>query len=148
MSCKHPSLDIATWGRAGWLYLHAVTFNYAIAPSIEERQDAHAFLVSFTKSIPCSVCRRDFAQMTKEARATYTHSTFDGRDAFTRAVHSWHNEVNVKLNKPIVPFYKVQEWFAEEQPVNTHSKFVLFALVLFLTGILLKGSKSSNFKRV
>ena len=118
MSMQHPSLDINVWGRSAWFWIHAVSFAYAERPSAADREKMRLFLESFAHAIPCPHCQAHFLQMTSGARADASHPALSSRDAFTRSVVDWHNQVNAKLKKPIVPYERVYGWFREDKPVS------------------------------
>ena len=85
-------------GFFSWSILHTIGAYYPITPTPEEKEAAKNLIVSFAKLYPCLHCRDDFVEAVKQRPPVVT-----SRDDFSVYLCSLHNEVNVKIGKPVVP---------------------------------------------
>lgn len=111
------------WGPAAWTWLHVVTFNYSLKPSSEERVRAHDFLTSFAHNVPCSECRDGFLMLVNQRLNGKGSQSdlFDSRWSFSIAACEWHNKVNEKLGKSIVPFGTLVGRYLARKPAGQES---------------------------
>lgn len=110
----HPSMSKKVWGRAGWMYLHAVAWNFPLHPTRADRANALGYVRALMRTVPCPECARDFrALVLPDLQGNVDSPVFASRATFARATHKWHNAVNAKLGKPQVPFDRVRAWFGE-----------------------------------
>jgi len=110
----HPSMSKTTWGRAGWMYLHAVAWNFPLNPTRADRANALAYVRALMRTVPCPECARDFrALVLPDLYGNVDSPIFASRAAFARATNRWHNAVNAKLGKDQVPFERVRAWFGD-----------------------------------
>lgn len=87
----------AIWGPAQWHFLHAVSFNYPLKPT-KEQKDHHAnYIESIRHVLPCRYCRDNYAKNLKSAG--WKRGVLKNRDTFSRFVYRLHNEVNKQLGK-------------------------------------------------
>ena len=107
---------VEVWGPAAWTWLHTVAFDYARDATPYDRQQAYAFLDSFTRAIPCPSCRRHWTQViAADVAAAADSDIFVGRDSYARATVAWHNRMNEYLGKPVVPYEQVVREFEEAE---------------------------------
>ena len=45
------------WGPAMWHYLHTMSFNYPVNPTLEDKQQYRDFILSLQYVLPCKYCR-------------------------------------------------------------------------------------------
>ncbi|KAF0852288.1 mitochondrial disulfide relay subunit Erv1 form 2 [Andalucia godoyi] len=86
-------------GRAAWMLMHSIAGNFDDEPTVERRDAAQSFVRGLLELFPCSVCSDDF----KERILTKYPIDVSSRRAFSLWTCKVHNEVNGKLNKPLVP---------------------------------------------
>ncbi|OAD77316.1 hypothetical protein PHYBLDRAFT_108245 [Phycomyces blakesleeanus NRRL 1555(-)] len=96
--------DVATLGRSTWTLLHTMAAYYPEKPAEEEKKSMTRFMESFAQHYPCWFCKDDF-QKHMAAEPVQVVS----RDALSQWLCRRHNEVNVKLNKPVFDCTKVLE---------------------------------------
>ena len=85
-------------GFFSWSILHTIGAYYPITPTPHEKEAAKNLVVSFAALYPCLHCRDDFVLAVKQRPPEVT-----SRDAFGVYLCGLHNEVNVKVGKPVVP---------------------------------------------
>jgi FAD-linked sulfhydryl oxidase len=94
------NLDVRIWGPKAWDFMHAVTFAYpSEAPSEEDKQNIIQFFDSIGNCLPCAKCRFHFKEMLKK----WPVPTFN-REELTKWLVDRHNDVNVRLGKPVYPY--------------------------------------------
>lgn len=96
--------DAAELGKATWTFLHTMSVYYPQTPTPDQQADMHSLLVGLSKFYPCEHCA---THMRKQL-------TVDPPQVTSRAaLASWlcrlHNEVNMRLGKPMFDCEKVFE---------------------------------------
>lgn len=95
------------WGPALWTTLHTMSFNYPEQPTEEEKAQYRDFFHALKYVLPCGECRRHYANGIEK---TYPlEPALKNRDTLSRWLVDFHNVVNKRLNKPIVPYDSVKE---------------------------------------
>ncbi|KAI7870399.1 FAD-linked sulfhydryl oxidase ALR [Spinellus fusiger] len=104
--------DVETLGRSTWTLLHTMAAYYPIKPVEEEKTSMKQFIESFAQHYPCWFCKEDFQkEMAKEP------VDVSNRDTLSQWLCRRHNQVNVKLNKPVFDCTKIFErWL--QGPLN------------------------------
>ena len=87
------------WGPALWHFLHTISFNYPIHPTLTDKKKYNNFLLSLRDILPCKYCRDNF--MNNLETIQLRKEDFDNRDSFSRMIYKLHNEVNRGLEKTI-----------------------------------------------
>lgn len=89
----------AVWGRGTWVLLHCMTMRYPVRPEPHHRQEMLSFLHAMAAVLPCRACRFHMRHYMR------TNPPFlDSRCSFVRWMIAFHNHVNDRLGKPIVPY--------------------------------------------
>jgi len=96
--------DSQQLGRATWTFLHTMAAYYPDQPTQAEQANATGFLHAFSKLYPCSYCAKHLQQELK-TNAPRVGSRVD----FSKWMCDIHNEVNVRLGKPIFDCSRVDE---------------------------------------
>ncbi|KAI9023074.1 ERV/ALR sulfhydryl oxidase domain-containing protein [Phycomyces nitens] len=96
--------DVATLGRSTWTLLHTMAAYYPEKPAEKDKQSMTSFMESFAQHYPCWFCKDDF-QKHMAAEPVQVVS----REALSQWLCRRHNEVNIKLNKPVFDCTKVLE---------------------------------------
>ena len=84
-------------GQAGWTILHTIALEFPTQPTLRYRRSLEAWLHLFPDVYPCQECAIEM----RELFATYPPQTASGEE-FGAWVCFVHNEVNRRLNKPIL----------------------------------------------
>ena len=147
---KISGVSTEVWGPCAWKFLHAITFRYAeTAPTIDERTAMYNLLSSLQLVLPCTKCRKHFGDYLSDATTGIANP--DSQHLSSRAaVSAWmvglHNDVNRRLQKPVIPFDNVKQDYAGDYvcppdvPLSTNQWvsitttlcIVVFVLLLFL----------------
>jgi hypothetical protein len=99
----------AVWGRRAWNWLHVTAINYPEQPTAHDRALAAARLREFVARLPCGEC-------VGHAEAYLARAPPDLSDTY--AYQAWtvdfHNDVNIRLGKPVYPFEAYLRAYADE----------------------------------
>ena len=85
------------WGACMWHYLHTMSFNYPVNPSIQQKQHYRNFILSLKNVLPCGKCRENFKKNLKHLPLIMSH--MKSRDSFSKYVYELHEVVNKMLGK-------------------------------------------------
>lgn len=96
--------DVETLGRSTWTLLHSIAATYPTSPTPAQQDDLVGFVKLFSRLYPCWVCADDFRayQRKDPVRA-------GSRGEFGKWLCDAHNDVNVKLGKPVFDCSKWEE---------------------------------------
>ncbi len=86
-----------TWGPAIWHYLHTMSFNYPVEPTMEDKKHYRDFVLSLQHVLPCKYCRMNLKTNLKELPLTM--SCMKNRETFSRYIYDLHELVNKMLKK-------------------------------------------------
>lgn len=87
-------MDTKKWGPHGWVFLHAIAFNYPEKPTPEQKYSYSTFFHSIGQVLPCIFCRNSFQQFLKD----YPIEPYLGsRYQVSYWLYMIHNLVNKKL---------------------------------------------------
>jgi hypothetical protein len=85
------------WGPSMWHYLHTMSFNYPINPTLEDKKHYRDFMLNLQYVLPCKYCRQN---LTKNYKAFPLRSSdMANRESFSRYVYKLHEMVNKMLKK-------------------------------------------------
>ena len=48
----------SVWGPSLWHYLHILSFNYPVNPTLENKKQYKNFILSLQYTLPCKFCRK------------------------------------------------------------------------------------------
>ena len=85
------------WGPPLWHYLHTMSFNYPINPTIEDKQHYSDFILNLQYVLPCGKCRENLKKNFRKLPLQKKH--MESRESFSRYVYQLHETVNTMLNK-------------------------------------------------
>jgi len=85
------------WGPGMWHYLHTMSFNYPVHPSLADKRHYRNFVLSLQYVLPCGKCRKNLAKNFK--RLPLNMSDMKSRETFSKYVYELHEVVNKMLNK-------------------------------------------------
>ncbi len=87
---------ISVLGRSSWFLLHSISEKYSENPSYQEQELMRSFIISFAKFYPCKKCSINFQKYIKN-NPPNVNSNIELQKWFYDA----HNDVNIRLGKPI-----------------------------------------------
>lgn len=82
------------WGPSAWVFLHLTSMSYPDNPSKDDIIRHKEFLHSFSKILPCNICRNHFQD---NLRSTSIEDVLSSRENYIKFLHKVHNKVN-KMN--------------------------------------------------
>ena len=87
----------SVWGPPFWHYLHTISFNYPVEPTMEDKKHYRSFILSLKYVLPCRFCRQNIR--TNFKHLPLTMDQMKNRDTFSRYVYDLHELVNKMLKK-------------------------------------------------
>lgn len=91
--------DPHIWGGSCWILLHCIALTYPKRATIAEKSHYANFLMALAPVLPCPKCRQSYLDY------IINHPPhLQSRRAFVRWTIDLHNEVNQRLQKPILPY--------------------------------------------
>ena len=128
------------WGPALWHFLHTISFNYPLNPSIEEKKYYYKFLKNLKNILPCKSCRDNLKKNFKTLPLVY--DIFENRFTFSKYIYDLHELINKMLNKKSNLIYEEvrdrYEHFRSRCIVNTNNDNIEYGCI----EPLYKGTKS------
>ena len=85
------------WGPSKWHFLHTMSFNYPVHPSLDDKRKYRNYMLSLKYVLPCGKCRKNLKENYKKLPLTMSH--MKTRDTFSRYVYDLHELVNDMLGK-------------------------------------------------
>ena len=85
------------WGPSMWHFLHTMSFNYPVHPTLENKKHYRDFILSLENILPCKYCRINLEKNFKVLPLKMEN--MKNRDSFSRYVYNLHETVNQMLNK-------------------------------------------------
>ena len=85
------------WGPGMWHFLHTMSFNYPVHPTLENKKHYRDFILSLQNILPCKYCRINLEKNFKILPLKMEN--MKNRDSFSRYVYNLHETVNQMLNK-------------------------------------------------
>lgn len=87
----------SVWGPSMWHSLHAISFNYPVEPTPQNKKEYRDFILSLQYVLPCSKCRDNLKKNFKTLPLTM--EKMKNRETFSRYVYDLHELVNHMLGK-------------------------------------------------
>ena len=85
------------WGPAMWHYIHAMSFNYPVNPSLNDKINYKKFVYNLRNVLPCKYCRINLTNNLKKKPLLLCH--MKNRGTFSKYIYELHEVVNKMLNK-------------------------------------------------
>ena len=85
------------WGPAIWHYLHMMSFNYPVKPTLEEKKHYRDFVINLQYVLPCKYCRINLKNNFKQKPIQMCHMA--NRETFSRYIYELHELINKMLKK-------------------------------------------------
>jgi len=86
----------SVWGPPLWHFLHVMSFNYPVHPTLEEKQQYRNFIYSLTHIMPCKKCRDNLKYNLK---CKPIGPFLKNRSTFSKYIYALHETINKYLNK-------------------------------------------------
>jgi hypothetical protein len=87
----------SVWGPSMWLFLHIMSFNYPVHPTLNEKKQYRDFILSLQYVLPCKYCRINLTNNLKTLPITM--KTMESRNTFSRYIYNLHELINKMLKK-------------------------------------------------
>lgn len=87
----------SVWGPALWHYLHTLSFNYPVKPSVDDKKCYRALILNLKHTLPCKYCRDNFKNNLK--MLPLKCSDLKNRNTFSRWMFKMHELINIMLGK-------------------------------------------------
>ena len=115
----------STWGPPLWHYLHTMSFNYPVNPSIQDKNHYRNFILNLQYVLPCKYCRINLTKNFKQLPLTM--DIMKNRDTFSKYIYELHELVNKMLNKKSALTYcDVRERYEHFRSRCTEEKPIIF----------------------
>jgi len=85
------------WGPSLWHALHTMSFNYPVKPTVEQKKEYRAFMLSLVHVLPCKYCRENLRKNFKKLPLTV--ADMKDRTTFSKYVYNLHELINTMLKK-------------------------------------------------
>jgi len=85
------------WGPSLWHSLHAISFNYPVNPTAQNKKDYRDFVLNLQNVLPCGKCRENLKKNFKTL--PFTMDKMKNRETFSRYIYDLHEVVNTMLGK-------------------------------------------------
>ena len=85
------------WGPAAWHFIHTMSFNYPVEPTIANKKHYRDFIYNLRNVLPCKYCRMNLEKNFK--RLPLTEKDMKDRETFSRYIFNLHELVNKMLGK-------------------------------------------------
>ena len=126
----HPEF----WGPSGWKFLHSVTFQYPIKPTVNDKAHYKEFFNSLKHTLPCEKCAYHY---TAHLRKFPIDSALETREKLVRWLINVHNEVNKSLGKREYSYEEVIDIYKDEMDgvlgrVSFTNTLLLIIVLVFL----------------
>jgi hypothetical protein len=87
----------SVWGPAMWHYLHTMSFNYPVNPTLKDKKHYRDYVLNLRHVLPCKYCRINLANNLKKKPLQMCH--MKSRETFSRYIYELHETINRMLNK-------------------------------------------------
>ena len=87
----------SVWGPAMWHYIHTMSFNYPVKPTIEDKKHYKDFIYNLKNVLPCKYCRINLKNNLIKKPLKLCH--LKNRETFSRYIYELHEIINKMLNK-------------------------------------------------
>ena len=92
-------MDPSLWGPSYWFVLHSIAFNYPRTPTPLQRKIHYRFIQHLPEMMP----NRDVSTYFTKLIYKYPVEPYlDRKKDFIKWMHFIHNEINIKLEKPVI----------------------------------------------
>jgi hypothetical protein len=100
------------WGPHAWIFLHTISFWYPKEPSQMDKENMYNFIQSFSKVIPCGICRDNFNKHKEECDL---FRALQSRSLFVEWMYKMHDKVNKMVGKESPPLSYVKAFYESKR---------------------------------
>ena len=125
----HPEF----WGPSGWKFLHSITFQYPMKPTIDDKAHYKEFFNSLKYTLPCQKCAYHYS---KHIRKYPIDSALKSREDLVKWLINVHNEVNKSLGKREYSYQEVFDIYRDEID-NVLGRVSVINVIIFLTVLII-----------
>lgn len=125
----HPEF----WGPSGWKFLHSITFQYPMKPTIDDKAHYKEFFNSLKYTLPCQKCAYHYS---KHIRKYPIDSALKSREDLVKWLINVHNEVNKSLGKREYSYQEVFDIYRDEID-NVLGRVSVINVIIFLTILII-----------
>lgn len=113
-------MNTKKWGPPAWEFLHAITFNYPIKPTPNDKQRIKNLFYILGDNYPCAYCRDSYKIFIEEIKID---KFYDSRYGVVLWLYLIHDLVNKKLGKKSIPFKEVVSKYEKQRAgASKHTK--------------------------
>lgn len=87
----------SVWGPPMWHFLHTMSFNYPVNPTVEDKKHYSNFIYDLRYVLPCKYCRINLISNLKANPLLDCH--LKSRETFSKFIYRLHEIVNKRLGK-------------------------------------------------
>jgi len=88
---------VKIWGPLQWTFLHTMSFNYPIHPSLQDKNHYRNYILNLQYILPCKYCIINLTNNFKKKPLQMCH--MESRETFSRYIYELHELVNKMLKK-------------------------------------------------
>ena len=122
----------STWGPAAWHFIHMMSFNYPVEPTIENKKQYRNFVYNLRHVLPCKYCRINLSNNLKQKPLLMCH--MKNRFTFSKYIYELHELVNKMLGKKShLSYCDVRERYEHFRSRCTEEKPKIFTFKKSLT---------------
>jgi len=115
----------STWGPPLWHYLHTMSFNYPVNPTLQDKIYYRNFVLNLQFVLPCKYCRINLTKNFKQL--PLTTAVMKNRECFSKYIYDLHELINEMLHKKSnLTYYQVRERYEHFRSRCTTEKPTLF----------------------
>lgn len=126
----HPEF----WGSSGWKFLHSITFQYPVKPTVDDKAHYKEFFNSLKYTLPCQKCAYHYS---KHLRKYPIDIALKSKDDLVKWLIDVHNEVNISLGKRKYSYQEVVDIYTDEMGNVLGRVSVINVLILLILLTLL-----------
>jgi hypothetical protein len=135
-------LDPNVWGPNYWFVLFTIAITYPIYPNDVSKKKYYDFIQNLPLFIPNEKFANNFIDTLDKFPVT---PYLDSRESFIRWIHFIHNQINIKLNKPILSLEDAMEKYylnylpkktIDIQFIKKKKKYIYLLLIFILLSII------------
>ena len=94
---SNEGMVTSVWGPPLWHFLHTMSFNYPVNPTIRDKRHYRNFICSLQHILPCRYCRENLNKNLKVL--PLRNRSLKNRGSFSRWMFKLHELVNTMLGK-------------------------------------------------
>ena len=94
---SNEGMVTSVWGPPLWHFLHTMSFNYPVNPTVRDKRHYRSFICSLQHILPCRYCRENLNKNLKVL--PLRNRSLRSRDSFSRWMFKLHELVNTMLGK-------------------------------------------------